>query len=231
MNLTLFSGGAVQAVISSLQSEFEHSNHCTLAPTFGAVGAMRDKLIAGEHCDLLVLSASLIEKLEAQGLVLPGSARALGTVATGVAVREGSDAVKVDTSEALTETLLAARGLYVPDLQKSTAGIHIAHMLGGLGLKEKMSGRIHEFPNGATAMREMARSQEDGLIGCTQVTEIMHTPGVRLVGALPAEYALSTIYTAAICSSAQEPGLAAKLVELLTSDGSAALRRRCGFGL
>lgn len=230
MKLNLFSGGAAQAVVTGLQHDFEQAHGCTLAPAFGAVGAMRDKLIAGEPCDLLVLSASLIEQLTAQGHVVPGSARALGPVATGIAVRDGAAEISVATSEALKATLLAARGLYVPDMTQSSAGIHIAGMLAALGLSEVLADRIHEFPNGATAMRELARSEGDGMVGCTQVTEIMYTPGVRLVGELPAAHALSTVYTAAVCSRAQEPALAAQFVEALAGEASAALRRRSGFG-
>ena len=235
MTLNLFSGGAAQAVVTGLQHDFEQAHDCALAPTFGAVGTMRDKLLAGEPCDLLVLSASLIEQLTAQGHVVPGSARALGAVSTGVSVREGAAEVAVGTSEALKAALSASRGLYVPDMTKSSAGIHIAGMLKALGLGDALADRIHEFPNGATAMRALADAEADmegeGLLGCTQVTEIMYTPGVRLVGELPAEHALSTVYTAAVCSRAQDPALAAALVELLTGEGSAALRRRSGFGL
>jgi len=231
MNLTLFSGGAAQAVVNGLQAEFEHAHGCTLAPTFGAVGAMRDKLLGGAPCDLLVLSASLIAQLEADGHVVAGSARPLGRVATGVAVRSDAPVVAVDTPDALKETLAAARGFHVPDLRQSTAGIHIAGVLAALGLAEAMADRIREFPNGATAMRELARSEGAGMLGCTQVTEIMYTPGVKLVGELPAAHALNTVYSAAVCRTAREPALAAQLVEALAGEGSAALRRRSGFTL
>lgn len=231
MKLRLFSGGAAQAVVTGLQPDFETAHGCTLVPTFGAVGAMRDKLVAGEACDLLVLSASLIEQLVQQGHVVAGSARALGPVATGVAVPEGAAPVDVGTGEALKKTLSAARALYVPDLTKSSAGIHIAGVLKALGLTEALAGRIKEFPNGATAMREMAAHGGEGLVGCTQVTEILYTPGVRLVGELPAEHALRTVYTAAVCAKAQAPELAATLAGLLSGDASLALRRRSGFAV
>lgn len=231
MKLTLFSGGAAQAVVTGLQHDFQHANGCTLAPTFGAVGAMRDKLLADESCDVLVLSASLIAQLVQQHHVVAGSERPLGAVATGIAVPEGAPSVAVNTSQQLKSSLMAARGLYVPDLRQSTAGIHIAGMLKALGLDELLPDRIHEYPNGATAMRELARNGTDGMIGCTQVTEIMYTTGVRLVGELPSEHALNTVYTAAVCSRAQQPVLAAKFVEALSGNASSALRLRSGFAI
>jgi molybdate transport system substrate-binding protein len=231
MKLTLFSGGAAQAVVTGLQPEFEGANGCTLAPTFGAVGTMRDKLLAGEACDVLVLSELLIGQLAQQNHVVAESARALGHVATGVAVRAGAPDVAVDTAAALKATLAAATGLYVPSLSKSTAGIHIAGMLKALGLDEVLAGRIHEYPNGAAAMSALAQGGAEGAVGCTQVTEIMYTAGIRLVGELPAEHGLRTVYTAAVCTKAEQPALAARFVEALASEASLALRRRSGFGV
>jgi len=231
MELILFSGGAAKAVASGLQGGFEAEQDCTLSATFGAVGSMRDKLLSGEPCDVLILSASLIEALERQGHVVAGSARDLGGVATGVAVRSGDPAVAIGDAEALRTTLSAAQGLYVPHLGKSSAGIHVAGVLQRLGLTQAMHGRIREYPNGATAMREMAAATGEGLVGCTQVTEILYTPGVKLVGELPPGYGLDTVYTAAVCAQARQPELAARFVQALTDDASRQLRQAAGFKL
>jgi molybdate transport system substrate-binding protein len=98
-----------------------------------------------------------------------------------------------------------------------------------LGLAEEISARLRPFPNGATAMKAMSESSEDGLLGCTQITEISFTPGVELVAALPAEFELATVYTAALCSHAAQAGLARELIAQLASDQSLALRQSCGF--
>lgn len=231
MELILFSGGAAQAVATGLQGAFEAAQDCKLSTSFGAVGLMRDKLLAGEACDVLILSAALIHALERQGHVLAGSARPLGGVATGVAVRTGEPLVAIDDADALRASFAAARGLYVPHLTQSSAGIHVAGMLERLGLTQAMQGRIHEYPNGATAMRELAKAQGTGLVGCTQVTEILYTQGVELVGELPPGYGLDTVYTAAVCTQARQPELAARFVQALVDEASRELRRTAGFKL
>jgi molybdate transport system substrate-binding protein len=229
MKLTLFSGGAAKAVVTGLQAEFEQRHGATLDAGFGAVGTMRDKLLAGAPCDIIILSDALIRELERQGHVIAGSARPLGRVDTGVAVRTGTPPVAIADGAALKATLAAARGLYVPHLAQSTAGQHIAGVLRKLGLEEAMAGRIHEYPNGAVAMGELAKTTGDGMVGATQVTEILYTPGVTLVGNLPEGYGLSTVYTAACCAKAADPAGAREFVELLGGDASAALRRQAGF--
>ncbi|AOB32321.1 molybdate ABC transporter substrate-binding protein [Bordetella sp. H567] len=229
MKLNLFSGGAAKAVVTGLQADFEQRHGATLDASFGAVGTMRDKLLAGAPCDVIILSDALIKDLEKQGHVVAGSARPLGRVETGVAVRTGTPPVTVADGASLKATLAAARGLYVPHLKQSTAGQHIADVLRRLGLDEALADRIHEYPNGAVAMGELAKTTGDGMVGCTQVTEILYTPGVTLVGQLPEEYGLSTVYTAACCSKASYPEAAKAFVETLGGAASLALRKQAGF--
>jgi molybdate transport system substrate-binding protein len=89
--------------------------------------------------------------------------------------------------------------------------------------------RLRTFPNGATAMRELAASAAANPIGCTQVTEILFTPGVDLVGLLPPEFELATVYTAAVPARADHPALATRFIEMMTAPATAELRQRCGF--
>jgi molybdate transport system substrate-binding protein len=123
----------------------------------------------------------------------------------------------------------AAQGIYFPDPDKATAGIHFMNVLKALGLNESLQSRFRVFPNGATAMAAMAQSQESGLIGCTQVTEINYTEGVDLIDVLPAEFELSTDYTLGICTAAQSPEQALILAQLLAGPASAPVRKQGGF--
>jgi molybdate transport system substrate-binding protein len=76
-------------------------------------------------------------------------------------------------------------------------------------------------------MAELAKASQARPIGCTQATEILYTPGVTLVGALPGELALATVYAVAAVASA--PALARRFAASLAGDSSTALRRRAGF--
>ena len=228
-SLHILSGGAAQGLVAQLQGRFFSEAGRAIEGTFGAVGLMRDKLLAGEPCDVIILTQALIDELMATGHVQSGSARPLGIVKTGVAVKTGEPQPRVDTPEELKAALLAARGIYFPDPVKATAGIHFMNVLKQLGIDTQVAARLRVFPNGATAMREMAQAKESGLIGCTQVTEILYTPGVRLVARLPQAFELATVYTAAVCSQTEQPQAAALLVDLLVSPQAAELRREGGF--
>lgn len=221
-------GGAAHGLVRALALPLVERG-VAIEGTFGAVGAMRDKLLAGEPCDLLILTDALIAELEKQGHVVPGSARPLGRVPTGIAVHAGARRPSLTDAAGLAALLRQARALYVPDMARSTAGQHVAKVLRDLGIADHMAGRLREFPNGATAMRELAARDEPGLVGCTQRTEILDTPGVQWIGALPREHGLAVVYTAAVCAHAQDRDAAARCAKLLASPEAAGARRDAGF--
>jgi molybdate transport system substrate-binding protein len=224
--LRILSGGALNGLVTRLQPAFEKQHGCRIEGTYGAVGAMKDKLLSGAPCDLLILSQALIEDLHAQGRA--EGARAVGQVKTGVALKDKHAPASVSSPEKLKALLQAAPAIFYPDPAKATAGIHFHKVLQSLGLDSEPA-KLRTYPNGAMAMAALAQAPEADAVGCTQVTEILITPGVRLNGLLPAPYELETTYTAAIATGAQEADLAQALLEALTAPAAAETRRKCGF--
>jgi molybdate transport system substrate-binding protein len=227
--VNVLSGGAAAAVVKGVQAQFERETGARINGSFSAVGEMRDKLVAGAPCDVVILTRPLIAKLIESGHVVDGSAKSLGLVKTGVAVKAGEKHPTIRNREELATAFRAATAIYHPDPEKATAGIHFMNVLKALGLDQELKARLRPYPNGATAMAEMAKSNEPGLIGCTQETEINYTPGVELVGSLPKEFELATDYTLGICTKAQQPELAKKLAGMVAGVASEAIRRQGGF--
>ena len=231
MKLNILSGGAAQSVVNSLADEFRTLAGYELDCTFGAVGAMKEKLLAGAPADLVILTQALVAELAAGGQLLPDSCADLGRVRTGVAVRASDPRPDIASASALRSALLAAGGIYFPDPLKATAGIHFARVLDTLGIRSQVEQRLKPYPNGATAMRELAQAKGERLLGCTQVTEINSTPDVALVGLLPREFELATVYSAGICTNAAAPEAARRFIALLAGEPSRALRTKAGFEL
>lgn len=227
--LHLISGGAAQGLVAGLAARFQAKQGCSIEGSFGAVGMMKDKLLAGATCDVVILTDALIKELAGQGHVQRDSVTPLGVVRTGIAVKAGRPMPSVESAAALSAVLRQASGIYFPDPVRATAGIHFMKVLKALGLDRELAGRLRPFPNGATAMRELAQAAGDDLVGCTQVTEIIFAPGVELVGLLPKEFELATVYTAAVCTRAADPAAAAGLIQLLSSDEAKPLRKAGGF--
>ncbi len=227
--LKVLSGGAAQGLIASVTPKFEAATGWSIAGDFGAVGAMAARLRSGEAVDAIVLTAALVGALNVEGLIVADSVRPVGSVETALAVRAHDQVAPVVDTGTLSQTLLVADAIFVPDTASSTAGIHVMKMLQQLGIAERVASRLKVFPNGTTAMRNLAASDAARPIGCTQATEIIATPGLQLVGALPGEFALNTNYCAAIATRAANKTIARSFVDLLADREQLPLRARAGF--
>jgi molybdate transport system substrate-binding protein len=226
-HLHIISAGAAMGLARQLLGDQISIN---VGLNFGAVRTMYDLFVTGVPCDLLLLTRAQIDELDAAGCIVEGSVTDVGHVKTGIAVRadiKGNPAISDAAS--LKATLVRASSLYCPDMKQSTAGLHVANMLKALGIWDEMKGKISEHPNGATAMKMMDLSNDADSIGCTQVTEIIYTPSVRLVGLLPKEFELSTVYSIAVPKRSTEPEAAKAAIAKLCGDANLGVRVAAGF--
>ena len=228
-SLSILSGGAAQGLVASLAPAFKAQTGFEIAGEFGAVGAMAEKLRNGAPADIVILTAAIVAALAEEKLVVASSISDVGLVETALAVRIADPQATVRDAAGLRDALLDADAIFVPDTKASTAGIHVAKVLAQLGIAGDVADRLRVFPNGATAMRELAESNAQRPIGCTQSTEIISTKGIVLSGPLPPGCELATMYTAGIATRAAHALEAQVLIGLLTGTGQRGQRERAGF--
>lgn len=221
----IISAGAAKGLVEAVAAQ----QGLALDAAFGAVGAMKAKLLSGAACEVLILTQVLLEDLAASGEVDAATICPLGWVHTGIAVPAGAPHPPIGDGGALARALGSASAIYLPDPQLATAGIHFAKVLERLGIAAAVSGRLRPFPNGATAMRAMADSGDLFAVGCTQATEILYTPGVELVGLLPEGFGLATLYSAAVATRSRDAAAARALIAQLAGPETEARRRQGGF--
>lgn len=227
--LKVLSGGAAQGLAEALADGIQAATGQPLTGDFGPVGGMRDRIIAGEAADFVILSRKLVEDLAAGGHVVPASITDIGDVATGVALRAADPVESCGTAEELRALLIASDGIFFPDPLAATAGIHFTRVLQDLGIAETVAARLQTFPGGIPAMKAMGDSPLAHPVGCTQVTEILRIKSVQLIGLLPTGLDLVTTYTAAVTTRAANPEAAAKVISLMAAPDAAKTRRAIGF--
>jgi molybdate transport system substrate-binding protein len=225
----VFSAGAAKAVVRALSVDFEAETGARIDATFDAAGAIQRAFEQDRDGDIVILPEAMLDALAGRGLVDRSTIAALGVVATGVAVRGGDVSPRIDDADALREALVAAVALYCPDIERSTAGRHFMRVLTALGIDAASRPKLHAYANGAAAMATLAHEGAPGALGCTQVTEILYTPGVDLVAPLPAPFELSTRYVVAVASRAPTPALARTFAARVTGEVTASFRRAGGF--
>jgi molybdate transport system substrate-binding protein len=229
--VNVLSAGACKGLFQALFPKRLKSGK--IVAEYGAVGAMQEKLLNGQACELLVLTLPMLEKLASEKWVDASTIRVVGHVGTGIAIPNRLASVPDVASDAtLKANLLAASQIHFPDPKRATAGIHFQNVLTNLGIAATVADRCMHYPNGAAAMAALAKNYAkfgDLQIGCTQVSEILYTPGIKLVAELPDPYRLRTTYAAALTPSGVESKRAIKMLEKLTGQSQASLRQSGGF--
>lgn len=224
MRLEFLSGGAAHGLVARVAREAG----VDVGGAFGPVGAMRERLLAGEKCDVLILTHAQVAELTALGVADADSIADLGVVRTSVAVASGRAHPDIATPEGLRRALLAASEIHFPDPQKATAGIHFVKVVEALGIRPQVEGRFRTHAGGLPAMAAVAAAGGEAL-GCTQTTEIVSTSGVELVAPLPEPHGLATVYTAAVNAGAWDAKNAHAFVARLAARESAGLRAQAGI--
>lgn len=216
----VFAAGAVQAAIQRLEPAVTSGGHKLLA-SFDTVGALRERVLAGEAADVVILSEAGMAALARAGKIDGGSLIDLGTTSVALAVRKGADVPDVASPDALRRTLLAATSIAHADPARgATAGAHFAAVVQRLGLADELRGRIVVLGFGGDVIAGVAEGRF--AIGVSQSSEIVAHPGVVLAGRLPEPFAHHTRYRAAKAMGAG-PGAEAFLALIGSTGGRAAL--------
>lgn len=227
--LRVLSAGAAQAVAERVIETFKRDTGAEVTADFSAVGAMKARVEAGEAVDVIILTRPMIDELSTAKRVAQGSRIDLGKVGTGVAVRAGTPAVDVSTTESLRAAVLAAPGIVCPDPAIATAGKVVMALMEKLGVAREVEARLQFFPNGYAAMRWLAASGAPGVLGITQVSEILPNKGVAYAGPLPEAFQQKATYSAGIAANAAEPGLAKDFVQRFDTPAVRALLKEAGY--
>ncbi len=201
--IKVLSAGAVRAAVTELADQFRQETGHTVQFTFATVGALQQKIAAGEAADLFIMSDGAIQELERKGTVVAGTKRDIARVGVGVCVRAGAPAPDISSPEAFKRTLLDAKSVvYMDPAQGGTSGIHFAGVLERMGIAEALKGKTTLWPEGYAA-EPVARGEVELCVH--QMSEILAVKGVTLVGPLPREYQKLTIYSSGLAARAVSP--------------------------
>jgi molybdate transport system substrate-binding protein len=228
VELNVLAAGAVEAVVRDMVGSFEKESGHTVKLTYAPVGALRDKIYAGEPADLTIVTPVIIEQLLARGLVRSGTRTDLGRVGGGIAVRKGAPRPAIGTPEELKQALLAAKEIYYADPKIATAGAYFLQVADRLGIGEKVRKKGRTAGGGKVSMELMARSTVEA-IGLTQISEILSVPEVELVGPYPGDLQLMTTYTGIVLERTAQPAGAEAFLRFLTSPPVQARFKKQGY--
>lgn len=182
------------------------------------------RLRQGERFDVVVLARDVIDDLSAEGILLPDSRIDFVRSGIAVAVPAAGPRPDIGTEEALRQAVLSASSL---GYSTGPSGNYLLKLFERWGILQVVRPRFVQPPPGVPVGRLVAEGQV--ALGFQQLSELMHVPGIAVLGPLPESVQSMTVFTAALHAGSDRPEVARALLDHLRSDGVAQVKRRHGM--
>ncbi len=222
--IKVISSMATRQVLADLVELFQRQSAQAVAvESVGGVDAAR-RVRAGEAFDVVVLAADAIEQLIAGGQIVP----AAGSTWSGPACRSRcAPARHTRTSArktALKDAVLAAGGL---GYSTGPSGVHLAKLFERWGIADAIRERIVQAPPGVPVGSLVADGKVE--LGFQQLSELMHLPGIDVLGPLPAPIQIITTFSAGLSATSTQPEAVQAMLDFMISPAAAEAKRRNGM--
>lgn len=188
----------------------------------GGVDAAK-RVADGEHLDLVFLAQGALQRLAEGGHVQAESVTPLMLSQVAAAVPSGSDEPAThdggyaypDAAGLRTALKQAARIGY----STGPSGVALVKMIEGWGLGEELGARLLQARPGIPVARSLADGDVD--LGFQQLSELVGQPGVRILGVLPPDCAIDTVFGGAVASASGDPAAARDVLRFFASEAAA----------
>lgn len=223
-HLTGVSSMATRQILVELSGLYEQRTGTPVAiRSMGGVEAAR-LVRAGEPADVIILASNVMEKLEAEGHIIPGSRVGFARSGMAMAIRAGAARPEISDEEAIKQAILAAGRI---GYSTGPSGDHLLQLIERWGLTRTVSQRLIQAPPGVPVGTMLAQGVAD--LGFQQLSELLHVPGIAVVGPLPYEIQAVTVFTAGVANASMQPEEARALVAYLNSPEAEAAKRKHGM--
>lgn len=220
----LISSMATKGLLVDLALQYEaDTGQAVRSESVGGLHLMR-RVLEGEPFDGVALAAQTIDELIATGHVVAGSRVDLVRSGVAMAVRAGAPLPDIATEAALRAAVMAAASL---SYSTGPSGLHLAALFERWGLADVLAARTVQAPPGVPVGQLLDEGKAE--IGFQQFSELLHLPGITIVGPLPPDVQLITTFSIGIATASTQPAVLAPLLRWLASDAAAAAKRHHGM--
>jgi molybdate transport system substrate-binding protein len=228
VELTIFSTIGVRSAAEELFREFEKTSGHKLAVVWGTAPMLVKRIEGGETADVLILSRAGIDQLRKLGKIAPGSDVALAGSGVAIAVKAGAPKPDISTPEALKRTLLAAKSIaYSEPSAGGASGVYFAKLLERMGIADAMKPKTKYPPAGGFSAALLMTGEAE--LAVQQKPELLHVAGAEIVGFLPGDLNLVTMFAAGIMPGSKNVDAAKAVIKMLQSAAAKAVFRAKGL--
>ncbi|MDB5733548.1 MAG: transporter substrate-binding protein [Alphaproteobacteria bacterium] len=221
--LKVLTGAGMSMPVRERAAAFGAKTGDTVTVTSDTAGGVQKRVEAGEPFDLVIGTAAVLETLAHEQLVAV-QAHPLAQMVAGIGVKKGSDMPDLTSARSTRAALLAARSIsYVDPASGGITGVFFLGQADKLGIGDAVRAKAVLKPNGSGVADAVASGEAQ--FGVTLISEMLPNKDVT-VRPLPDELQMTTIYTAAVATHAQNAlDAAALLNDLRSQDGRDAAMR------
>lgn len=222
--LTGISSMATRQLLGELATAYEGRSGVRVAvESVGGVDAAR-RVQAGEPFDTVFLASDAIDRLAASGHVVAGSRVDLARSPVAVAVRAGAPHPDLGSEESLRAAVHRARGI---GYSTGPSGSYLLGLFERWGLADELQGRLVQAPPGVPVGALVARGDVE--LGFQQLGELMHLPGIEVVGTLPPAVQFVTTFCGALCSASAQADAVRAMLHWMAGPAGDEARHRQGM--
>ena len=214
---------ATRLILGELAGRYEAAAGVTVAiKAMGGVDAAA-LVRTGAAADIVILASGPMAKLEAEGHIVAGSIKGFARSGMAIAVAAGAAAPDIRDEEAVRRAVFAANRVCY---STGPSGDHLLQLCQRWGLPAD-SERLLKAPAGVPVGSLVAKGDAD--LGFQQLSELIHVPGLQVVGPLPPEIQAVTVFAAGIASASAQPKQTQDLIAYLASLETDSVKRDQGM--
>ncbi len=226
--IKVYSTIGVKGVMEELIPKFEKSSGHKLNVTWSTAALLTKRVQAGEQADALILIKGDVANLLKEGKIASGTDTLFAQSIFAIGVKAGTTKPDISSPEALKKALLAAKGVsYSNPASGGASGVYIAKQIEKMGITEQLKDKTKFPPSGGFSGTLLISGEAD--IAVQSKPELLHVPGVEVVGPLPDDMAFTVVYAAGVQTGAAQAEAAKALVNYLKSPEAQAVFKVMGY--
>ncbi|MFT3790929.1 MAG: substrate-binding domain-containing protein [Rudaea sp.] len=190
----------------------------------GGVDAVKRVQGGNEAFDTVFLAGDALDRLLASGRVVAGSKVDLMLSGTAVAVLAGSPHPDISSEDAVRDAVLAASSI---GYSTGPSGVALQKLFERWGIARELASRTVQAAPGVPVATLVASGEV--ALGFQQLSELIHVPGICIVGPLPPAIAIDTVFSAGVVAGSPNADIVRRLLSFMASPEAEPAKRREGM--
>ena len=221
--LVIFSTGSMSEPVKEIGEAFTHATGHKLSYVIGPTGLLQRKLRAGEHSDVIAISAEGAGPLAQEGR-FAGAREPFARSVVALAVKAGTKLPDISTPDAFKQAMINAKSISISDpALGSISGVYLLGLFEKMGIAEQMKRKTVIKPVGTEVATAVAAGEAE--IGVTFRSELIPNKGVTVAETFPEAIQSPTLYVIGMSSTAKAKDAAQAFVAFaLTRESQDKLR-------